>query len=288
MKGKDLTMIKVMTDSSVQLTPEEIEKYKITVVPLSITIDGKVYTDGVDITRRDFVQKMETAHELPKTSQPSIGLFVQKFKELTADGSHCLGIFLAKSLSGTIDAARQAAEMVDPEKITLVDSRFTDRAEGYQVLAACQDAEAGRSIDEIKAHLKQIQDNMHLDMMVVNLKNIIKGGRLGKLTGRVATLLNIRIALTMKDGVISIQRKGRGKKFSKKYDDDIVSTIAKLSQVKKVCLSYVDTPELMHQLADRIKNIRPDLDLLVKETSPIIATHAGTGAYAILFYAEQS
>ena len=100
-----------MTDSSVQLTTEEIEKYDITVVPLSISINGKTYIDGVDISRRDFVEKMNESVELPKTSQPPIGRFVDTINNLTADGSEIIGIFLAKSLSGTIDAARQAAEI---------------------------------------------------------------------------------------------------------------------------------------------------------------------------------
>lgn len=122
-----------MTDSSVQLTPEEVEKYDITVVPLTITIDGKSYVDGIDITRSDFVKKMNEAESLPKTSQPPIGRFVDVIKKLTADGSQVIGIFLAKSLSGTIDAARQAAEIAgQSDNVTIIDSELTDRAEGFK------------------------------------------------------------------------------------------------------------------------------------------------------------
>lgn len=124
--------IKVITDSSVQLSPEEIEKYDITVVPLSITIDDKTYVDGEDITRKDFIQKMDSANELPKTSQPAIGRFVDEFKKLAADGSQVLGIFMAKCLSGTVDAARQASELVDFD-VTIFDSGYTDRAMGFEV-----------------------------------------------------------------------------------------------------------------------------------------------------------
>ena len=71
-----MAKIKIMTDSSVQLSPEEIEKYHITVVPLSITIDGHTYTDGVEITRANFIKKMDEADQLPKTSQPPGGVFL--------------------------------------------------------------------------------------------------------------------------------------------------------------------------------------------------------------------
>ena len=148
--------IKIMTDSWVQLTEEEIKKYDITVVPLSVTIDGKTYVDGVDITRRDFIERMDEGSDVPKTSQPPIGRFVETIKKLTADGSEVLGIFLAKSLSGTIDAAKQAAQMVPDAKVVCHDSGYTDRSEGYEVLAAAKDAQAGKSIDEILDHLKKM------------------------------------------------------------------------------------------------------------------------------------
>ena len=89
-----MSKIKVMTDSSVQLTQEEVEKYDITVVPLTITIDGESYIDGIDISRSDFVKKMNEAENLPKTSQPPIGRFVDTIKKMTAAKS--LGSFWQK------------------------------------------------------------------------------------------------------------------------------------------------------------------------------------------------
>lgn len=277
-----------MTDSSVQLTKEEIEKYDITVVPLTITIDGKSYVDGVDITRSDFVKKMNEAENLPKTSQPPIGRFVETIKNLTADSSQVIGIFLAKSLSGTIDAARQAVEIAEQsDNVTIIDSELTDRAEGFQVLAAAKDAQAGKTMDEIVAHVEKIRDNQKLKMMVVNLQNLIKGGRLGALSGRIATMLNIRIALQMPKGELNVFKKGRGKKFSRAFDKRVLDEIAEnKDRIKEVGISYVDTPEPMHELAAKIKEINPEINVLVAETSPIIATHAGNGAYAILYYLE--
>ncbi|MFA7715628.1 DegV family protein [Lactobacillus acidophilus] len=283
-----MSKIKVMTDSSVQLTPEEIKKYNITVVPLTITIDGHSYIDGVDITRSDFVKKMNEAESLPKTSQPPIGRFVETIEKLTADGSQVIGIFLAKALSGTVDAARQAVEIAgQTDNVTIIDSELTDRAEGFQVLAAAKDSQAGKSMDEIIAHVKKIRDNQKLEMMVVNLQNLIKGGRLGAVSGRIATMLNIRISLQMPKGELQVYKKGRGKKFTRAFDERVLKEIAdNKDRIKEIGISYVDTPEQMQELADKIKEINPDIDILVAETIPIIATHAGNGAYAILYYLE--
>lgn len=284
-----MTKINVVTDSSVQLTKEEVEKYDITVVPLTITIDGKNYVDGVDISRADFVKKMNEAKELPKTSQPAIGKFEEIFKKLTENGDKVIGIFLARTLSGTIEAARQAAQLIGKEDdIKIIDSELTDRAEGFQVLAAAKDAQAGKSMEEIITHVEKIRANQTLEMMVVNLDNLIKGGRLGTLAGTIATLLNIRIALTMPGGNLEIEKKGRGKKFSKNFDERVLADIEKnKDKIKEVGISYVNTPEQSQALADKVKAINPKIDVLVQETSPIIATHAGNGAYAILYYVDK-
>ena len=283
-----MAKIKVVTDSSVQLTPEEIDKYNITVVPLTITIDGQTYTDGVDISREEFVKKMDESKELPKTSQPSIGVFEKVFRELTEDGSQVVGIFLARSLSGTIEAARQAADLIGKsDQISLVESELTDRAEAYQVLAAAKDAQEGKSLEEILAHIEKLKQNQKLRMIVVNLDNLIKGGRLGPVAGKIATLLNIRIELHMPDGNLDVAKKGRGKKFSKNFDKRILKYVEEHKhELKEVSISYVDTLEDMQALGEKIKEINPDIKVLIRVTSPIIATHAGSGAYAVFYTTE--
>lgn len=283
-----MAKIKVVTDSSVQLTPEEIDKYNITVVPLTITIDGQTYTDGVDISREEFVKKMDESKELPKTSQPSIGVFEKVFRELTEDGSQVVGIFLARSLSGTIEAARQAADLIGKsDQISLVDSELTDRAEAYQVLAAAKDAQEGKSLEKILAHIEKLKQNQKLRMIVVNLDNLIKGGRLGPVAGKIATLLNIRIELHMPDGNLDVAKKGRGKKFSKNFDKRILKYVEEHKhELKEVSISYVDTLEDTQALGEKIKEINPDIKVLIRVTSPIIATHAGSGAYAVFYTTE--
>lgn len=283
-----MAKIKVVTDSSVQLTPEEIDKYNITVVPLTITIDGRTYTDGVDISREEFVKKMDESKELPKTSQPSIGVFEKVFRELTEDGSQVVGIFLARSLSGTIEAARQAADLIcKSDQISLVDSELTDRAEAYQVLAAAKDAQEDKSLEKILAHIEKLKKNQKLRMIVVNLDNLIKGGRLGPVAGKIATLLNIRIELHMPDGNLDVAKKGRGKKFSKNFDKRILKYVEEHKhELKEVAISYVDTLEDMQALGEKIKEINPDIKVLIRVTSPIIATHAGSGAYAVFYTTE--
>lgn len=98
--------IKIVTDSTAELTREEIEKYEITVIPIQYSLNGKVYTDHGDISPTEFLRKMAHSPELPKTSQPSLGTFLECFKQLTADGSEVLAILVAGTLSGTVATAK--------------------------------------------------------------------------------------------------------------------------------------------------------------------------------------
>lgn len=291
MRSSKLSRIKILTDSSAQLTPEEIEKYDITVVPLSVTVGGNTYLDGIEISRQEFVKKMSESAELPKTSQPSIGRLVDTINDLTSDGSEVIGIFLAKVLSGTIDAARQAAKLTGKsDQVHIVDSELTDRAEGLQVLEAARDAEKGKSISEIIDHLEKIKKTQRLRLMIVNLENVIKGGRLGPISGKIANMLNIRIELQMPNGELKVAKKGRGKKFMMAFDQRVLDDIeANKEKIKEVGISYVSldgVPQKLLDFAQKIKDINSKIDVLVRETSPIIATHAGMDAYAILYYTE--
>ena len=234
---------------------------------------------------------MSESAELPKTSQPSIGRLVDTINDLTSDGSEVIGIFLAKVLSGTIDAARQAAKLTGKsDQVHIVDSELTDRAEGLQVLEAARDAEKGKSISEIIDHLEKIKKTQRLRLMIVNLENVVKGGRLGPISGKIANMLNIRIELQMPNGELKVAKKGRGKKFMMAFDQRVLDDIeANKEKIKEVGISYVSldgVPQKLLDFAQKIKDINSKIDVLVRETSPIIATHAGMDAYAILYYTE--
>ena len=156
-----MAQVKIVTDSTAMLTAEEVSQYDVKVVPLGIMIDGTVYQDGVTLSPVEFMDKMAAAENLPQTSQPSLGVFTEVYESLVGDDVQIISIHLTKGLSGTADAARQAAMMVDGD-ITVLDSDFIDRALGFQVLAAAKMAAEGASKEEILAEIKRVHDNTQL------------------------------------------------------------------------------------------------------------------------------
>ena len=284
-RGSDMANIKIVTDSSVQLTPEEISQHNITVVPLTIMIDNTVYIDGETITRDDFMDEMAAAQNLPKTSQPAVGTFADVFDKLTADGSEVLAIHMTETISGTVNSSRQAAQIAKG-KVTVIDTQFTDRAMAFQVLVAAEMAEAGKDMKTILDKLEQVRDNTTLVLGVSNLDNLVKGGRLSRVSGLISSFLNIKVILQLQNGELKALRKGRGMKTINNFIAETIAKMAKLSNIKSVGISTAGAKELGEDIGRRIAEVLPSVPILVRPTDPVIATHTGPGAFAITYYVD--
>ncbi|GAA3613599.1 DegV family protein [Secundilactobacillus similis DSM 23365 = JCM 2765] len=278
-----MATVKIVTDSSAGLTDEEVEKYHITIVPLTVMIDDVVYVERRTITNEEFIDKMESAKTFPKTSQPPLGDFIKVFDDLGADGSPIVCLNMLEAISGTVHTAEQAAT-ISKSDVTVVDSQTTDRALAFQCIEAAKLAAAGASVDEIVAMTKKVQDNTRLYMGVMTLDNLVKGGRINRMTGAISSLLNIKIVLQVGNGELNIRTKGRGVKTIDRYFDKVYEQMAKTPKIKAIGISHVKATEMVNKLLEHLKPLFPDIDIVVRETVPIIASHGGPGAFALMYY----
>ncbi|MYV35245.1 DegV family protein [Weissella cibaria] len=275
-----MAQVKIVTDSTAMLTPEEAAELDVKIVPLSITIDGTSYQDGVTLSRVEFMDKMAEAKNLPQTSQPALGYFTEVYESIMAADpeTQIISIHLTKGLYGTADAARQAALMVEGD-ITTLDSEFIDRAEGFQVLAAAKLAAAGASKEAVLAEIQRVRDNTQLYLTVSNLDNLVAGGRLSKTAGFIAGVLNIKVGAHIEQGNINVEVKGRGAKSTKAYLKKIVEQMqAAPNGVAAIGISHAGIPVEAQELADKVNEIFPDVKIVVQQTSPTVSTHTGAGA----------
>ena len=277
-----MTKVKIITDSTARLTPEEVAQYDISVVPLTVMIDGTVYHDGVSITPSEFIEKMAASKSLPTTSQPSLGAFTEVYETVPED-VEVLSLHLTHHLSGTVQAAEQAARLV-PHDIVVRDSNYIDRALAAQVLVAGRMAQAGASRDEILAELQRVEDNTELYLTVTTLKNLVAGGRLSKASGLIGTLLDIKLGAHVPLGKITMEVKGRGKKTIKGYQDLIFERMhAEPNGIAVIGISHAYAAEEAEQLAARARDEFPEAIVDIAETTPIESTHAGPGAMGISY-----
>jgi DegV family protein with EDD domain len=278
-----MTKIKIVTDSTADLREEQIKKYNIEIVPLTITIDGESYTDGVDITPEEFVKKMGQAKELPKTSQPSAGAFLELYDRLSDEGYQILSIHMTGGMSGTVRSAESAAQM-SKGNVTVVDSRYISKALSFQVLEAAEMASNGKSVDEIVKHLDEVRNQTKLLIMVDTLENLVKGGRIGKGKAFLGSLLNIKPISSLEGGALTPISKARShsqviKYFVKQFTEDL-----KGKSIKRVGIAHIAAQGLANQLEKEIADLTGYHDTEIVFTTPAISTHTGPGAIALMYY----
>lgn len=248
-------------------------------------IDDTVYVERETISNEEFIQKMAESNSLPKTSQPPLGKFVEMFDRLGADGSQVISFNMLAAISGTVHTAQQAAELSKSD-VTVVDSQFTDRALAFQVIEAAKMAQAGATKEEILERAAYIRDHTKLYLGIVNLENLVKGGRLSKVSGMLGGLLNIKLLLQVKDGKLDVANKVRGMKAMKKIWLDIYEEMKQSGKIKSVGISHVHADEMVEDMKKHVGELFPVKDIVVRETVPIIATHTGMGAFCLLYYSE--
>lgn len=278
-----MSRIIIVTDSTADLTEQEIQDFNIHVVPLNITIQEEHYLDGETITKEEFKNKMIASSELPMTAQPSIGRFVELYDELGKDGSEIISIHLMNSISGTVNAARQAADITE-STVTVVDSDFTSRSMGIIVREAAQAAKEGKSAEEVLEVIESTRQRTKLYLTVLNLDNLIKGGRISRVMGAFSNLLNIKLFLEVINGKIEIIQKGRGlKSLQKKYDEVFEEMKTCPTGIQEIGIMHAGLNEFNQTQIDTLRELFPEAKLTIVMTSPIIMSHTGVDAMAVTY-----
>ena len=273
-----MTKIKVVTDSSITIEPELAKDLNITIVPLTVMIDGVVYSDS-NLKEGEFLQLMKSSKNLPKTSQPPVGVFAEVFEDLSAEDVQIISIHMSHALSGTVEAARQGATLAKAD-VTVVDSSFTDQAMKFQVVEAAKMAKAGATLEEILEKLEEVKAKTELYIGVSTLENLVKGGRIGRVTGLISSLLNIRVVMQMTNHTLTPIVKGRGAKTFKKWLDDLKESL-KEKEIEEIGISYAGGPEFANQMKEELQEfVKKPIPVL--ETGSIIQTHTGENAWAVL------
>ncbi len=278
-------MIKIVTDSTADLSKEMIEQLEISVAPLQILMSGETYLDGVDISNDEFITRMEASDELPKSSQPQVGSLLDLYDQLGEDGSEILSIHVTDSLSGTYDSACSVAAMTD-SKVTVHNSKYVSQALGFQVREAASMARKGIKVEEIIARLEEIRANTSLYIVVDKLDNLVKGGRIGKGSAFLGSLFNIKPIASLANGEYTPVAKARNYKQALKIIATKFAEDVKGKTVKYVGISHANAIDHAQQLCEAMKEFVDKENIIIYTTTPVISTHTGSGALALMFVAE--
>lgn len=275
-------MIQLVTDSSSDLPRDLLDKYNISVVPLTINIDGKEYLEGVDLTPQEFYERMFNSRELPKTSQPSPTAFEKCFRTL-ADKGPILCLTISSGLSGTYQSACIGGDLSGAD-VRVIDTLAGSLSHGLQLIEAGKLAEKGLSADKIVEFLEDYKKRSNILILLDTLENIVKGGRLSKFKGSIARILDIRVVLHGVEGKVEILEKIRGKGRFLQRALDIIGERKKDFSDTVFGITHIDNFQDAEYLRNEIiKRYKPK-DVIINYMGATMGTYAGKGGMIVSFY----
>ncbi|MEJ6400632.1 DegV family protein [Nicoliella lavandulae] len=277
--------IAIVTDSTAYLSSDELTKYNIHILPISVIIDGQTYDEGVNINTAEFYQKLQSAHTFPSTAQPATGKIIELYDQLAKAGyDTVISIHLASTISGLYGQIKTLAPTIKNINVIPYDSKITVKLMGNLAIAAAQMAAAGKQPDAIIAELDRIRATIDEIFIVDDLKNLVKGGRLSNAAGMVGSLLHIKPLLTFddqSDKIVAFDKVRTRKRALKRAEEIFQSRTANLDYPLKVIIINGNDPADGQIWADQIKALRPDITVTQSYFGTVIGAHLGNKSLAL-------
>lgn len=273
--------VRIVTDSTCDLPADVVERLGITVVPLTVFFGDEALLDGVEIDSQTFYDRLKTAPALPRSSQPSVDLFQEAYERLSADGSEIVSIHLSSKMSGTLNAASVAREvMKDSAHIDLIDSYQVSLGLGVIVVEAALAAQAGKGLAEVVAAARRAMENSGVYLLVDTLEFLRKGGRIGRASSLLGSILSIKPILHVQDGEVAPLERVRTRA---KGVDRIFQLALMHPRSKTLFVAHGGDVAAAEALIERLRPALPHTEIVMAEFGPAVGVHTGPGTLGIAY-----
>jgi DegV family protein with EDD domain len=277
-------MIRVITDSGCDLPMEVLVENQIEMVPLKVTFeDGMSYLDRFEMSPREFREKMYRSKELPKTAAPDPNTFIEVFGRALLEAGEVVCVCISSGLSSTYQSAVLAKNMMESEKIRIVDSLSASLGEGILAIRAAEMARQGLPLDTAFRKLVDYRDNVKTVFTLDTLENVIKGGRLTKLQGLVGHILDIKPIFQGVEGKIEVLEKIRGRRRALRRLTVLVGEMSREVEGCIIGLSHMDCLADVNYLKEEIEKLYSPARIIVAEMGSTLGTYAGKGGIIMAF-----
>jgi len=277
-----MSKIKIVTDSTADLSKEQVEKYGIKVVPITVNFGEESFADGVELSAEEFYRRLTTGNVLPKTAQPSPEAFRQVYEELADKNDTILSIHVSGKLSGTLNSVELASKMVE-SKVVPIDSKTASQGIGRTVLIAAEAVQRGMKLEEILAVIDKSIARTFSVFAVDTLEFLQRNGRIGKAASLLGSILQIRpILYADPEGMVAPYDKVRGR--SQVIPSLVAAALKNVDPASPVNLSVVHSGavESAQNLLEKLKESFEIKDLHVGPVGPAIGAHIGPGAVGLM------
>lgn len=276
----------IVTDSTSYIPKEVREKWNIHMLPLNVVFGNESYQEEIELTTEAFYEQVKEGRELPKTSQPATGVFVELYEQLSKDYDAVVSIHLSSGISGTYQGAVSAGEMVEGIKVYTFDSEVSCMPQGFYVLEAARLANDAQGPEEILERLNELKESMKAYFMVDDLSHLQRGGRLSSAQAFVGSLLQVKPVLHFVDKKIVPFEKIRTRKKALKRIFELFAEDAKTGVPMKAVLIHANRYEEANELKAELEAEHPNAEISVSHIGPVIGTHLGEGAIGMGWYKE--
>ncbi len=273
--------VRIVTDSTCDLPQHIVEQLGITVVPLTVFFGDEALLDGVEIDAQAFYERLRGPGPLPRTSQPSVDLFQEAYERLSADGSDIVSIHLSSKLSGTLNAASVAREVVkETAHVDLIDSYQVSLGLGLIVMEAALAAQAGKSLAEVVGATRRAMDRTGVYFVGDTLEFLRRGGRIGRARSVLGSILSIKPILHVEDGEVApFERvRTRAKALERLYQ-----LALERPRTKTLFVAYAGDGAQAEALVQRLQPALPHTEILMAEFGPAVGVHTGPGSLGIAY-----
>lgn len=266
--------VAVVTDSTADFVEEAGVKHGIGIVPLVVNWDGETYRDKVDLGIAEFYQRLRQSKTSPTTGAPSLGAFDEVYRRMLEQHDSLVSIHLSSKLSATYDVACQAAEMVAPDRIAVVDSESLTVCLGWLAEQAARLGESESSHLAIADEINRMKSRIHVYFALDTLEYLRRGGRIGRAQSLLGTLLNVKPILTFQEGIVHPRERVRTFGAAVKRIAELVNSH---SDAARVGVLHGDNPTSAAELARMLGERFPDMRIETGEIGAVLGVHGGPG-----------
>ncbi|HEY4027384.1 MAG TPA: DegV family protein [Candidatus Dormibacteraeota bacterium] len=271
--------VAIVTDSTADLAADLVEQRGITVVPLTVSLDGHHYLDGVDITADEFYDRLAASQGGATTSQPSPGRFTDVYERLLADHDEVVSLHISARLSGTHQAAIQGAAMIGGSRVRVVNTQMVSMPLALLVLAASSLADRGAPAESIAETIGSLRERLRVYFMVATLEYLRRGGRIGRAGALVGSVLQVKPVLTITEGQVAPLERVRTQERALARVIELASAVD-----GRVCalVGHAAAPDAAERVA---RALEPHAEtLIVSSLGPVVGAHAGPGTVGVGCY----
>ncbi|QAB22260.1 DegV family protein [Lactiplantibacillus plantarum] len=275
----------IVTDSASYLSAADVEKYHIHVVPITVIFGQQTYLENVEITSKEFYERMRTAPELPTTTQITLGQMQTTYDQLAEAGYDAvISIHLSSGITSFITNLESYLPNVTNIKVYPFDSLITAGGEAYMVLLAAKLVAEGYSPEQVIAQLEKIRETTGVYFVVDNLSHLVRTGRLSNASGLVGNLLRIKPVLTFQDGkIVAIQKERTMRRAYAAIKAKLAAEIAAVDYPLRITIENGNNPKLQAEWTADLKASFPDLTIDEGEIGPVVGVHVGEGVMGLIW-----